>query len=263
MTRGHILASLALALALTACSDGSGPSGNDASVDLFVGVENGGANAPADGAAGPLAAQTIELGGNTMVVTEVELVLRKLALQGESSGDACSDESEEAEETDTEDEADDDDDCSVLRMGPILVSLPLDGTTDHLFTIDAEAGTFRRMMFQLHKPSNAGDDAAFLVLHPEFANASVRVVGTFNAVPFEFVTDLTVVEHTELDPPLVLVSDGSTDLTLRVDISTWFQDQAGTGLIDPATILGSGQLDALVRQNIRTSFRTHPGDGTT
>lgn len=263
MIRGPIAASLVLALALTACSDGSGPSGNDASVDLFVGVENGGANAPGDGAVGPHAAQTIELGGSTMVITEVELVLRKLALQRQSSGDVCDDESEEAEESENDDEADEEEDCSVLRMGPLLVNLPLDGTTDRLFTVDAEAGTFRRMMFQLHKPSNSGTDAAFLVLHPEFANASVRVAGTYNAVPFQFFTNLTVVQHTVLDPPLVLIGDGSTDLTLRVDISGWFHNQAGTGLIDPATIQGSGQLDAQVRQNIRTSFRTHQGNGST
>lgn len=256
MIRGPGMAGLVLAFALTACSDGSGPSSNEASVDLFVGVEGAAGSAPA---AGPQAAQTIELGGSTMVITEVELVLRKLALQRQATGDACTDESEEADETTAEDQADDDDDCSVLRMGPILVSLPLDGTTDRLFTVEAEAGTYSRLMFQLHKPSNATGDAAFLVLHPAFAAASVRVVGTFNAVPFEFLTDLTVVEHTALNPPLVLDADGTTDLTLRVDLATWFQNQAGTGLIDPATILGSGQLDAVVRQNIRSSFRSHRG----
>ena len=253
------LAALALAVALTACSNGNDPSANNATVDLFVGVASGGASA--SGMAAPQAAETIELGGNTLVFGEVELVLRKVALQQQPGTDDCEDDVEEADESAGDDEADDDDACSVLKMGPVLVSLPLDGSTSRLFTIDAEPGTFRRLMFQLHKPSDDGDDAAFLALHPEFAGASVRVVGTFNGLPFVYTTDLTVVQHTTLSPPLVIDVAGTTDLTLEVDLSGWFTNQAGTALIDPATVAGSGQLDAQIRQNIRNSFRGRRGHG--
>jgi hypothetical protein len=256
--RAPVRSTLALVTALGACSDGNGPSGTDATVDLHIGV----AGAAAAGSGGPLAAETIELGGNTLVLTEVQLVLRKVAMQRLAAGDACDDETEEAEESETENEADDDSSCSVLKLGPMLVSLPLDGSTTRLFAIDAEPGTFRRLMFQLHKPSNAGGDAAFLALNPAFDGVSVRVLGTFDGVPFEYLTDVTVVEHADLDPPLEVVLGATSDLTLEVDLSGWFKDQVGTTLIDPATIGASVQLDAQIRQNIRTSFRSHPGHGT-
>jgi hypothetical protein len=259
--RAPVLSTLVLATALAACSDGNGPSGTDATVDLHIGVA--GTGAATVGAGGPLAAETIELGGNTLVLTEVQLVLRKVALQRLAAGDACDDETEEAAESDSENEADDDATCSVLKMGPVLVSLPLDGATSRLFAIDAEPGTFHRLMFQLHKPSNAGGDAAFLALNPAFDGVSVRVLGTFDGVPFEYLTDVTVVEHADLDPPLDVVLGTTSDLTLEVDLSGWFTDAAGTALIDPATIGTSVQLDAQIRQNIRTSFRSHPGHGTT
>ncbi len=260
--RTPVLSTLALVTALAGCSDGSGPSGTDATVDLHIGVAGSGGPATVAGPGGPLAAETIELGGNTLVLTEVQLVLRKVALQRLAAGDACDDETEEAAESEAENEADDDSSCSVLKLGPMLVNLPLDGSTTRLFAIDAEPGTFRRLMFQLHKPSNAGADAAFLALHPAFNGVSVRVVGTFDGVPFEYFTDVTAVQHATLDPPLDVVLGTTSDLTLEVDLSGWFKDQAGSALIDPATIGSSVQLDALIRQNIRASFRSHPGQVT-
>jgi hypothetical protein len=246
---------LSLSLLVAACSDGSGPSEGDATVRLHV-VAGASAvtTSPAAGS-GPQAATTIDLGGHSLVIDEVQLVLRKVTLHRQGGTDDCTDLTEEDEETPAGDANDNDESCSLLKLGPVLVTLPLDGTSAPLFSIDAEPGTFQRMMFQLHKPSNANGDAALLIDHHEFAGSSVLVGGTFDGVPFSYATDLTVVEHLTLSPPLVVVAEGTSDLTLEIDVSTWFIDQAGTGLIDPAAALGPGQLDARIRQNMRASFR--------
>ncbi|MCL4864864.1 MAG: hypothetical protein KJZ47_03150 [Gemmatimonadales bacterium] len=259
MSRLRPLAGLALALTLSACSDGSGPSDGNASVAFYIGTGTGAALSASSAITSVQAVETIDLGPNTIVIDEVQLVLRKLALQRQVGEDNCDDETEEATESSAEDAADDGQSCSVLKMGPILVDLPLDGSTVRAFTIDAEPGTFRRMMFQLHKPSDDEGDAAFLVDHPEFAGASLRVAGTFDGEAFEYTTDLTVVQHLNLDPPLEIAAAGQTELTLNVDISTWFRNAAGTGLIDPAAAAGSGQLESRIRQNIRNSFRGRRG----
>lgn len=259
MSRPRLLTSLALALTLSACSDGSGPSDGNASVAFYIGTGTGAALSASSASTSLQAVETIDLGPNTIVINEVQLVLRKLALQRQVGQDDCDDDEEEGAESPAEDAEDDSEPCSVLKMGPILVDLPLDGSTVRAFTIEAEPGTFRRMMFQLHKPSDDEGDAAFLVDHPEFAAASLRVAGTFDGEPFAYTTDLTVVQHLILDPPLEIAAVGPTELTLNVDISTWFNNAAGTGLIDPAAAAGSGQLNSRIRQNIRNSFRGRKG----
>lgn len=234
MTPRNAVGGLLAVIALSACSDGTGPDDGAVPVTLTIGAGTGSA------VAAPLAAAEITLGGNTIQIDDVQLVLRKIALHRQADGEDC----DEAGETT----------CQVLWLGPMLVDLALDGSTSHAFTVDAAPGTFRRMLFQLHKPAGQAD-LAFVALHPEMAGASVRVVGTFDGEPFEYTTDLTVVQHTGLEPALDVADGVPTELTLWVDVATWFANQGGTGLINPGALGIGGQLDAQIRQNIRQSFR--------
>jgi hypothetical protein len=234
MTPRNAVAGLLAAVALSACSDGTGPGDGSVPVTLAIGAGTGSA------AAVPLAASEITLGENTLQIDEVRLVLRKIALHRQADGEDCDEAGEAA--------------CDVLWLGPMLVNLALDGSTSHAFTVDAAPGTFRRMLFQLHKPAGQAD-LAFVALNPGMAGVSVRVTGTFDGEPFAYTTDLTVVQHTALEPPLDVADGVPTELTLWVDVATWFTNQAGTGLINPGDLGVGGQLDARIRQNIRQSFR--------
>ncbi|HUG27088.1 MAG TPA: hypothetical protein VMK53_02235 [Gemmatimonadales bacterium] len=234
MTPRNAMAGLFAAVALSACADGTGPGDDSVPVSLSIGAGAGRA------AGAPLAAAEITLGGNTIQIDDVRLVLRKIALHRQADGVDC-DEAGEAS-------------CDVLWLGPILVDLALDGSTSHAFTADAAPGTFRRMLFQIHKPAGQAD-LAFVALNPGMAGVSVRVSGTFDGEPFGYTTDLTVVQHTALEPPLEVAEGVPTALTLWVDVESWFHNQAGTGLINPGDLGVGGQLDARIRQNIRESFR--------
>lgn len=234
MTPRNAMAGLFAAVALSACADGTGPGNDSVPVTLAIGAGTG------PGAGAPLAAAEITLGENTIQIDEVQLVLRKIALHRQADGVEC-DEVGEAS-------------CHVLWLGPILVNLALDGSTSHAFTAEAAPGTYRRMLFQIHKPAGQAD-LAFVALNPGMAGVSVRVSGTYDGEPFGYTTDLTVVQHTELEPPLEVAEGVPTALTLWVDVNTWFHDQAGTGLINPGDLGVGGQLDARIRQNIRQSFR--------
>jgi hypothetical protein len=63
----------------------------------------------------------------------------------------------------------------------------------------------------------------------------------------------------DLVPPVTVGAAGTADLTLLVDISTWF-NSAGSALIDPATANVGGVNELLVRGNIRTSFKAFEDD---
>ncbi|HVX89861.1 MAG TPA: hypothetical protein VG940_13085 [Gemmatimonadales bacterium] len=237
--------------ALAACSDG-GPAATGR-VDVGFATD---ASAPASGVA-LLADTYTDGGGNTLVIDSVSVVVRKLKLEGaatagcdvdDDGGDSLMTASDSG---DGDMEEHEDGDCGQLRLGPFLVDLPLNGGASHEFTVTVDTGTYTEAKFQIHKPEGA-DDSAFIAAHPEYAGVSVRVVGTFNGTPFVYTTGVTDVQSVEFDPPLV-VTEGTTAFTLRVDLSGWFRTEAGV-LIDPATAIGDGANAILVHQNIIRSF---------
>jgi len=55
-----------------------------------------------------------------------------------------------------------------------------------------------------------------------------------------------------------LVADGEVGLTLLLDVGSWFLDQGGNALLDPAAL--SQQDRSRVEQNIRQSFHAFEDD---
>jgi hypothetical protein len=142
-----------------------------------------------------------------------------------------------------------------------LFELPLDQGADAVFTAAVPVGTYQYLKFQIHKPSDANGDAQFLADHPGFENTSIRATGTYNGAPFTFTSDLTEVEDVALDTPIEVSDGGDVPVTLRVDVSGWFTNEDGTGLLDPAQANTGGPLKSVVEQHIRESFRAfHDGD---
>jgi hypothetical protein len=230
--RTILLAGFAGLAALAACSDG-GPAATGR-VDVSFATTG-------SAAAAGFPAETYEdESGNVLVIDSAAVVLRKLHLQRASADSSACESVVDPEE------------CSVLKAGPFLVMLPLAGGVDHHFTVPVEAGTYTRAMLQLHKPTGSAD-VDFLQDHPEFAGVSVRVIGTFNGTPFIYVTSVTDVQHTTIDPPLSVIEGETAGLTVRIDLSTWFRTGGGD-LVDPATAIGAGANVTLVHQNVIRSF---------
>jgi hypothetical protein len=188
----------------------------------------------------------VSLGGDEIVIDRIQIVLRKLRLDGAPTA-SCS-ESEDSG-------------CGEVRLGPVMFDLPLDQGADPMFTAAVPVGTYDRLQFQIHKPSNANEDADLVEQFPELDNTSIRVTGTYNGTPFIYATDLTEVEDVALAQPLEVGADAEVSFTLHIDASTWFVDDAGTGLVDPAQANTGMAYESLVEQHIRTSFRAfHDGD---
>ena len=164
------------------------------------------------------------------------------------------------EENEDENDDEDDEDCPPLTVGPVLIDLPLDGTTTVVLDALVPAGTYKRLQARLHAVK-AGDEGAgdFLAAHPEFAGISVKVVGVFTDAEgadheFTFTSGMNVVSAINFETP-VTVDAGTTNLTIDVDVASWFMGPSGA-VIDPT----SSAKQRAIEKNIRASLRAFEDD---
>jgi hypothetical protein len=235
------LALVALATGLAACS------GDDmGEVSLQLATRRIEPMASVQGAAaGQL---VVSLGTDEILIDGIQIVLRKIHLDGAPTASCPED-------------AEGDTGCAEVRLGPVVFDLPLEQGSDPVFSALLPVGSYDHLTFQIHTPSDANGDADLVAEHPEMENVSIRVVGTYNGTAFTFTSDLTEVEALTLPEPVEVAAEAEVPLTLYVDASGWFVDQAGTGLVDPAQANDGLPFESLVEQNIRVSFRAfHDAD---
>lgn len=225
-----------------ACSDGSG-------VGLTFTTRT-----PGGGAAQNGDSTMVVRGNDTLVIRSVELVIREIELERIDDLAGCADSA-----------GHDDDACEEFSVGVQLVDLPLGDQADKIITVDVGAGMFDELEFEIHKPDE-DKDAAFVAANPAFANISIRATGTLSRAgsrtDFVYTTDLNEEQEMRLDPPLDVPEDATVNLTIRLDIATWFV--SGATLVDPATANKGGENENRVRDNIRASidaFHDDDGDG--
>jgi hypothetical protein len=240
---------------LGACSDSNGPgsaSGNNFSIAVATMP-----TAPAGkivGASAPgvsLDRHVTDPGGtHTLIITSAAVSLTRIELSTIDSAGCADDDHPEH----------DDDRCHHLDTGPLLVDLPTDNSVISMLTLPLPAGTYRALEAKI-RPVRAQDDggSAFLAAHPEFANASVRVEGTFDGTPFVFSGDANSNLELRFDPPIT-VGTTATTVTVHVSLNRWFMDHDGN-LIDPATANSGGANAQLVNDNVRRSFHAFEDNG--
>ena len=239
-----------VALPLLACEkDTAGPATGSADTQATVTLSfatrlPSGASlslSPMFSTSGTLGEDTLVSGTDTLIITQAEIVLREIELERVEVSD-CDDEPEPPE-------------CEDFETGPVLLDLPLGQGAEQLVTIDVEPGTYDEVEFDIHKVG--GDDpadSAFVADHPDFEDTSVRVQGTFNGEEFVYESDLNVEQELGLAPNLVIDENTtSTDVTIHVDLATWFRSSSG-GLVDPATANKGGDNENLVEDNIKNSM---------
>jgi hypothetical protein len=227
-----IIAPLAM-LAAGACSDSSGPDNRPVSLSFSTQ-----AGAPAIRDRGPNFDITVTVGANTLVITKAQLVIRRLQLE-QSASTSCPDDDSSSGG------------CAAVKVGPILVDLPLTATAASEITATVPEGTYNSVQFKIHKPTGAPVDAAFVAANPNFSNASIRVEGSYNGTPFVFISGITENIKLSFDPPVVIDADNK-NVTVQVDMSSWFK--VNGVLIDPTNANGGPNAQA-VNANIRASLR--------
>lgn len=182
-------------------------------------------------------------GGNTLVITKAQIVLREVELKRTPSTQ-CMDDSSSVDSSN--------DDCEELSIGPFLVDIPVTDNTVTSITATVPPDTYREIEFEIHK---LGDDTpaerALVAAHPEFDRNSVRVEGTFNGTPFVFFSDVNVELELEFGVPVVITEENH-NVTIQFDLRSWFRN--GSTLINPTTANKGGPNESLVRENIKTSI---------
>lgn len=230
--RMHRLALVMLAATVAACSD----SEDMGEVRLQLASHAAAVTEP--GEPGQL---VITAGDDEIVLEQVGLVLRKVRLDGPSAI-PCPEEEEGGSS------------CAELRFGPVLFELPLDQGAETILDAAVPTGSYTGLRFQLHRPTNANEDADFVADHPEYEDTSIRVVGTYNGTPFVFSSDLTLVQRVDFESALEVDAEGQLPVTLLVEVADWFAADGG-GLVDPEDANDGGPLESEVEQRIRESFR--------
>lgn len=180
-------------------------------------------------------------GTDTLIITSAQMVLREIELKAVETA-AC----------DVEPEPDG---CEEVEVGPELVDLPLTPGATQKFDVDIPPGMYSRIDLEVHKVES-GDplDNAFIALHPEFDGLSIRVIGTFNGQAYVYETDLNVKQELDLVPALTVSEGVDVNVTVRVDVGTWFRT-AGGDLIDPASGNKGEPNENEVEDNITASLR--------
>lgn len=211
------------------------------------------ATAPANtsGSLLPQLSTTVTVGADVLVISQVQLVARKIEFERVEGSCAAPTPSSGSESEGEQDDVESDD-CPELRLGPLLLDPPLSDGAETTFSVDLPVGRYHEMKLKIHKPTESSGDAAFLALYPDFLGTSIRVTGTFNGLPFTFNTAITSVVEIEFDTPIDVTVDGTTNVTLMMDVRGWFLEAGGTALLNPGGPNSSARNR--IEQNIRASF---------
>lgn len=246
LTLGVVL----LAAGMTACSESTNPAaGKGQNMSLSF---SGRPPAVISGAMAFEAAQGDTLvqaiGTDTLRITSVGIVLRNIELERVSVPVVCDSTSDASA-------------CEEFSLGPQLVLVPLATGVQTALAVVIDSGSYASVQFKIHKPGSDSLDLLFKAAHPDYANVSIRVTGTFNGTPFTYTSTLDQEQEYNFVPPLhVTASGASTNLTIRLDVTTWFR-VGGTGaLISPATALPGGVNEGALNQNIKNSIKAFEDD---
>lgn len=230
-------ATIALA-SVTACSgDATAPaSGRSLSVSFIAGSS---AAAPTRGVFSPAMDVSLAVSGHVLSVSSVQLVLSKLELRQAST--SC---------PDAEDRGDHDG-CRELSVDPMVIDLPL-ATPTSAVNVPVPSGSYSALEAKI-AASNALD-----ATHPGLAGSSIRVEGAYDGTPFTYTSPIRSRLEFTFDPPLTVESSG-INLTVNVDVASWFRDARG-GIIDPATAKAGQPNASTVAKNITRSFHAFRDD---
>ncbi len=152
-----------------------------------------------------------------------------------------------------------------LGVAPVLLNLPLDGSTKVILDAVVPAGTYTGLRAKLEAVEGDDDGAsAFLTAHPEFQGVSVKVGGVFTDAggvdhPFTFTSGVEA--EIAVDFPAPVTVDASTsNLTIDVNVGSWFTDASGA-VIDPTNAANQAAIEQAIRASL-SAFEDDNHDGS-
>ncbi len=182
-------------------------------------------------------------------LTEVKILLRDIKLRKESEDD--------------DDGHGGDDSCSSVKTEPIVVHLNLDTVTTDFVVANLPAGTYDGLKFEIHKVggSETPPDPEFKEGDDNSKRYSVIAKGTIDGNPFIYKSKKSAHQHIGFDPPLVVIENSNTNLTIIVDPYTWFYEDGM--FLDPTDPENENDIDNNIKDSFKQCFKDddHNGDG--
>jgi len=182
-------------------------------------------------------------------LTEVKILLRDIKLEKESYGESRGE------------DGDDDNECEVVKVGPFVVNLNLDGPTTDFVVNSIPAGTYDELKFEIHKPKGSEIPA-----DPEFKDGddnsrrySVVAKGTIDGNPFVYKSRKPAHQEIEFETPLVVLENTNTNLTIIVDPYTWFYEDGV--LLDPTNPENENDIDNNIKDSFKQCFKDDDRNG--
>ncbi len=246
-----------LAAGLAAC-DTTGP--GTRALSLSVTTKSPG---PAASASAPASGLSADLHIGDFTITSAQIVLSEIEL---SSTGTCGGETGDNEANGNNDEAtgnndeatgnnndNHEDNCEQVDVGPVLVELPLDGTTIMIANSAITDGSYTGLQAELEAVTPEDQGATtFLAAHPDWKGVSVLVTDPTGAPIFKSSVEAKI----EMQfPSPITVQSNTLNLTIAVDVASWFKDASGA-VIDPTKPANAEAINA----NIRKSFRAFGDD---
>lgn len=151
-------------------------------------------------------------------------------------------------------------DSSNVKVGPMVVRLNLNGTPTEFAAGNVIAGNYSKIKFRLHKPEDAE-----IISDPEFKEGSsgelrysVIIKGKFNGIAFIYKSTKTATQEMNLKNVINLTSDVKTNVTLSVDVDSWFLK--GIIILDPNNIANRNDIDNNIKDSFTKAFRDNNKD---
>ena len=235
-TTRSVLLLAPVALLLTAC-DSTAPRPLQR-INLSTTIGSAGASATP----GIVADLVVSGTGGSVRITSAQLTLSHIKLASDTAC-AADDEREHADTNETAadtNETDDNDEheCEPIRVAPVQVNLPLDGTTKVILDALVPAGSYLGLRAELE---------------------SVNVVGVFTDAggtdhAFTFTSGAGAEVSVDFAAPIT-VGAGTSNLTIDVAVGSWFKDAAGA-ILDP----NNAENQEAIEHAIRASFHAFEDD---
>lgn len=130
----------------------------------------------------------------------------------------------------------DDDVKTELKGGPVVIALPVDGKLVTAVKIPLRAGTYDELEMKIE---------------------SVRIKGTFDGQAFDATVRVVAEIEQSINPPLTVAENDTSNLTVALDVKTWFVTNQGT-VIDPRDM--SPSVQAQLMSNIKASLHAFDDD---
>jgi len=148
-----------------------------------------------------------------------------------------------------------------FETGPIVVNLNLNGTTTTIKEIEVDPGSYDEIEYEVHKPEDneTPPDPDFKIGTSGDERFSVIVEGLYDGQEFLYRSSENMEQEQELDQPLVIDGDTSINVTLSVDLSTWFVDALGNDL-DPTLEENRNAIDESIKRSFE-AFEDDDSDG--